>query len=128
MNNELNFLKDYFFKNNKKNGINYNNIYISKIRRELFKLLKDIEKDFDNEEEFMEKFDNYDEKENFARIDSKKQIIDKKNALINKIYKFGYDYIIFSRKIKFIDNNQDANNTLMKLFKNFFMELFKNNL
>ena len=130
LNNELNFIKNYFFKNKNENDNKYNNFNISKLKREILKLVKNAEKEFINlDDDLQEKVENFDENdiinnEAYKKFDSKKLIMEEKNLLIENISKLGHDYLLLSKSIK---ESSDKENSLTGSFKKFFIELFKIN-
>ena len=132
LNNELNFIKNYFFKNKNENDNKYNNFNISKLKREILKSVKNAEKEIGNlDDNLLEKVEIYDDdnvnNEALKTFDSKKLIMEEKKRLIEKFYKLGHDYLVLAKKINYMNGRPDECNSLTDSFKNFFNELFKVN-
>ena len=142
LNNELNFINNYFFKNpekqeknEKENLIKYKNFNTKKIKREILKLVKQIEKDKeDNEivildEEEKDKIDNnidIIEDEEIKKKNSQKIILEKRKELIEKMHKLEQEYIKTS-KYAWNKNKEKIKEILKKHFYNFFKNLFEKN-
>ena len=133
LNNELNFIKNYFFKTSEIdkeskeiNNFKYNNFNVHKIKRQILKLVNNQEKDFEEDIELNEENNiNIIENENYWKKNSQEQINEEKIRLIEEINKLGIEYIKSSRKIKEID--PDFNQNLRDMFEKYFRKLFDTN-
>ena len=143
LNNELNFINNYFFSNTKqKENVldekvvlnKYNNFNTKKIKRQFLKLVKQLEKDKENkefeiiDEEEKEKDntnDIIDDVKN-TKTNSQKIIMEEKKKLIEKMYKLKQDYIKISKYIC-QKSNERIKETLKEKFQNYFKNLFEIN-
>ena len=123
LNNELNFIKNYFFKDN----INFN---INKIKRAILQELNDLDnKDeelIDIQEENEEEDNKYDY-EFIKKMSSNKQVLVEKDKLIRNIYQLGNKYIVFSKINRIEDHDSNEKEDLINKFIKFFNTLFETN-
>ena len=145
LNNEINFIKNYFFKNpktqinlegDKESNIRYKNFDVKKIKREIMKLVNELEIDAENEEEKqiekieenednINNYDNIFDDVNLLRKESSEEINREKILLIDNIHKIGQNYIYLSKIISETDNDKKY---LRESFQKYFTKIFETNL
>ena len=128
LNNELNFIKNYFFKDKNEKDIKYNYFNISKLKKEILKLIDNNNINIINDELMFEvDGGEEDNNENDGIIYSKEQIEKEKKRLIDTFNNLEEEYIFISRKINLINVDDEEYNSLINSFQNIFIELFKIN-
>ena len=147
LNNEINFIKNYFFKipktqinldgeKEKDIYIRYKNFDVKKIKREILKLVNKLEIDDENEEEKqiekieedednINNYDNIFDNVDLMRKESSEEIDREKILLIENIHKIGQNYINLSKIICETDNDKK---NLRESFQKYFNKIFETNL